>query len=75
MIIAEDIYLKHFDDKTTTDQEVAIFLEHFGIKGMKWGIRNDRSPPSSNKKSTKSKVKPKKRKLTPRQKSEKRLRT
>ncbi len=42
MIVDKDIYLKHFDNETMTDQEVAIFLEHFGIKGMKWGIRNDR---------------------------------
>ncbi len=24
-----------------TDQNVDIFLEHYGVKGMKWGIRND----------------------------------
>lgn len=24
-------------------QDVDVFLEHFGVKGMKWGVRNDRS--------------------------------
>jgi hypothetical protein len=41
MLIDEDRYLKNFDNETT-DQEVNEFLEHFGVMGMKWGIRNDR---------------------------------
>lgn len=27
----------------TTDQEVDIFLEHFGKKGMKWGVRKTKA--------------------------------
>lgn len=42
MLLDKHVYLEHFDDETTTDQEVAYFLEHFGVKGMKWGIRNDK---------------------------------
>lgn len=26
----------------TTDQEVDAFLSHWGVKGMKWGVRKDR---------------------------------
>lgn len=25
-----------------SDQEVEVFLEHFGVKGMRWGVRNER---------------------------------
>lgn len=39
MIIEEDIYLEH--SKETTDQEVEDFLEHFGVKGMRWGLRRE----------------------------------
>jgi hypothetical protein len=42
VIINKDIYLQSLDDETTINQEVDIFLEHFGVKGMKWGIRNDK---------------------------------
>ncbi len=40
MIIDEDIYLEHYDNEemTTTDEEVDAFLEHFGVKGMRWGV-------------------------------------
>ncbi len=38
MIIDEDVYLEHFNT-TTIDQEVDAFLEHFGVKGMQWGVR------------------------------------
>ncbi len=40
MVIDEDIYVEHFDSKLTIDQDVEVFLEHYGILGMKWGIRN-----------------------------------
>ncbi len=40
MIIDEAVYLEHFND-TTIDQEVDAFLEHFGVKGMQWGVRNN----------------------------------
>lgn len=26
------------------DEEVDLFLEHFGVKGMRWGVRKDRAP-------------------------------
>jgi hypothetical protein len=26
-----------------TDQEVEVFLSHYGVKGMKWGVRKERS--------------------------------
>ncbi len=42
MIVDEDIYLEHFDYNVTIDQEVEEFLEHFGVMGMKWGVRRDR---------------------------------
>lgn len=32
--------------KEQLDQEVDFFLEHFGAKGMKWGVRKDRSGPT-----------------------------
>ena len=38
------------------DQDVDNFLEHFGIKGMKWGVRNRSS--TSKKSSTPRKVSP-----------------
>ncbi len=41
MIIDEDIYLEHFDSNGTMSQEVEVFLEHFGVKGMRWGVRNE----------------------------------
>ncbi len=41
MIIDEDIYLEHFNNEATINLEVDAFLEHYGVKGMKWGIRND----------------------------------
>lgn len=39
--LAEDMSLEHADDL-----RVGEFLEHFGVKGMKWGVRNNgpRSP-------------------------------
>ncbi len=40
MIIDEDIYLEQ--DKRTTNQEVEVFLEHFGVKGMRWGVITER---------------------------------
>ncbi len=40
MIIDEDIYLEHANE--TTDQEVDNFLKHFGMKGMRWGVRNQK---------------------------------
>jgi hypothetical protein len=40
VIIDEDIYLEHFDNETTINHDVDAFLEHYGIMGMKWGIRN-----------------------------------
>ena len=40
MQIDEDIYLERVNTKRKTDQEVDAFLEHFGVKGMRWGIRN-----------------------------------
>ncbi len=38
-----------------------IYLEHYGVKGMQWGIRNDRRSQRSNKVASKStsKSKPK----------------
>ncbi len=47
-----------------------IYLEHWGVKGMKWGIRNNQS---SNKKVSKTGSKSKK--LTPMQIREKRIKT
>jgi len=29
-----------------TDEEIADFFEHFGTKGMRWGVRNNRETPS-----------------------------
>ncbi len=26
-----------------SDQDVDAFLEHYGVKGMQWGVRNERS--------------------------------
>ncbi|MBA2727662.1 MAG: hypothetical protein H0U49_05765 [Parachlamydiaceae bacterium] len=40
MVIDEDVYLEHFN-YTTIDQEVDVFLEHFGVKGMQWGVRKN----------------------------------
>lgn len=34
--------------------EVDNFLEHYGVKGMKWGVRNDRSTSRSERKVSKS---------------------
>jgi hypothetical protein len=47
------------------------YLEHYGVMGMKWGIRNDQRSQGSNKVASKStsKSKPKKRKLTSKQKA------
>ncbi len=53
-------FLEHFG--VVPDEDV--YLEHFGIKGMKWGITNKKGSKSSSRK----KAKPKKRKLTARQK-------
>ncbi len=41
MVIDENIYLEHLDDESSTDQEVVDFLEHFGVKGMRWGVLKD----------------------------------
>ncbi len=43
MIIDEDIYLGHYDNEEmiTTDEEVDAFLEHYGVKGMRWGVTRD----------------------------------
>jgi hypothetical protein len=30
------------DNETTIDQAVEDFLEHYGVQGMKWGIRKDK---------------------------------
>ncbi len=54
MVIDEDIYLEHFDDESSTDQELVVFLEHFGVKGMKWGIRNENKPSGKFKKTSNS---------------------
>ncbi len=54
MIVDEDIYLENSDNETVVNQEVDRFLEHYGILGMKWGVRNDQR---SNKGSSKSKSK------------------
>jgi hypothetical protein len=32
-----------------------VYLEHFGVMGMKWGIRNNKGTKSSNRKRTKPK--------------------
>ncbi len=48
MIIDEDFYLEHADNKKITVQEVDEFLEHWGVKGMKWGIRNQKFNTSDN---------------------------
>jgi hypothetical protein len=42
MFIDEDIYLEHSDNNVIIDQDVDDFLEHYGVKGMKWGVRNER---------------------------------
>lgn len=39
MIITEEAYLAK---EVITDNEVDEFLEHFGIRGMKWGVRRKR---------------------------------
>ncbi len=39
MIIDEKGYLEHVNE--TIDQEVEDFLEHFGVKGMRWGLRRE----------------------------------
>ncbi len=40
MIINEDIYLKQSKEKK--NQEVDDLLKHFGMKGMRWGVRNQK---------------------------------
>lgn len=40
----------------TTSVEVENFLEHFGKKGMRWGVRNKRSGVSKSKSSSKHKT-------------------
>ena len=48
-----------------TTQEILNELEHYGVKGMKWGIRKDRSSRSSGtkKKSSRSEARAKKKKV------------
>jgi hypothetical protein len=55
MIVDEDIYLEHFDDGTMIDQEVNEFLEHYGVLGMKWGVRNDKQSKANSSDRTKRK--------------------
>lgn len=45
MIIGEELYLEH---------QVNLFLDHHGVKGMHWGIRND--PKWDSRKETAKKV-------------------
>lgn len=35
-----------------TDEEIYLYLEHHGVRGMHWGVRRARSPSKSSKKST-----------------------
>lgn len=37
MIIEEEVYLNHLREEVVDD-----FLEHFGVRGMKWGVKNIR---------------------------------
>lgn len=53
----------------TTNQETDTFLEHFGVKGMKWGVSRDRNRPGgadgkSNGSSSKKTAAPEVKKLT-----------
>ncbi len=73
MIVDEDIYLENSDNETVINQEVDRFLEHYGILGMKWGVRNDQRSNKGSSKST-SKGKIKKRKLTAKQKAKRNIR-
>lgn len=38
------------DDMAQTMERGSVFLEHVGVKGMKWGVRNQRGPTQSSRK-------------------------
>ncbi len=50
MKIDEDEFLEHVGDDKMTDQELYVFLEHYGVKGMQWGVRNEKRGESGSRK-------------------------
>jgi hypothetical protein len=42
------IFGKHLGVRMVTDEEVETFLQHYGVKGMRWGVRKNSSTSSAN---------------------------